>query len=231
NYMIGNVYLNQGESDSAIKHYQKAAALEPDSANYHFALGNALSQARQIDESILEYKKALEIKPDYAEADNNLAYTLLQNGRVAEAITYFQQAVKIEQSYEAYYNLGYAYRQNGMAAQAVDCYRQAIKLQPQFLPAQLNLAWTLATWPDASIRNGNEAVALAGKANQLANGTDPKALRVLAAAYAETDRFPEAVAAAKRALALMLAQSNPANELQAEIQLYQKNSPLRTTGN
>ncbi len=163
NWLDGNVYLGEDQMDKAIKCFKTATTFDPQSASFHLALGNALSRAGQADESILEYKKALEIKPDYAEADNNLAYTLLQNGRVAEAITYFQQAVKIEQSYEAYYNLGYAYRRNGMAAQAVDCYRQALELQPQFLPAQLNLAWTLATWPDASVRNGNEAVAWPGK--------------------------------------------------------------------
>jgi len=228
---LGFCYLQKGHLDEAIAQYQSAVKLRPDDADYHKGLANALSRAGRADESILEYKKALEIKPDYAEADNNLAYTLLQSGRVAEAIKYFQQTVEIEQSYEAYYNLGYAYRRNEMAAQAVDCYRQALKLQPQFLPAQLNLAWTLATWPNASVRNGNEAVTLTGKANQLANGTDPKILRTLAAAYAETGRFPEAVATAKQALALTPAQSNLANELQVEIQLYQKNSPLRTTGN
>jgi tetratricopeptide (TPR) repeat protein len=231
NWFDGNVFLNEGQTDKAIKCFKTATTLDPQSASFHFALGNALSRAGQSDKSVLEYQRALEIKPDYAEADNNLAYTLLQSGRVAQAITYFQQAVKIEQSYAAYYNLGYAYRLNGMAAQAMDCYRHALELQPQFTPAQINLAWMLATWPDASLRNGNQAVALAGKASQSANGMDPKILRTLAAAYAEAGQFAEAVATAKQALALVPAQSNLANKLQAEIQLYEKNSPLRTTGN
>jgi tetratricopeptide (TPR) repeat protein len=230
-FMIGNVYMNQGQPDSAVEHYQKAVALDPGSADYHFSLGNALSRARQIDESVLEYKRALEIKPDYAEANNNLAYTLLQSGQVADAITYFQQAVKIQPTYEAYYNLGYAYRLNGMAKEAMDCYRQALGVQPNFLPAQMSLAWMLATWPEESVRNGSEAVALGEKMNQLANGTDPKILRTLAAAYAEAGRFPEAVTAAKQALALAPAQSRLADELSAEIQLYQNNSPLHTKGN
>jgi tetratricopeptide (TPR) repeat protein len=230
-YNLGYCYVQVGRLDDAIAQYQIAVELRPDSAAYHNALGNALSRAGQTDEAVLEYQKALKIKPDYAEADNNLAYTLLQNGRVSEAIAYFQQAVKIGKSYEAYYNLGYAYHLNGMAKEATDCYRQALELQPQFMPAQTGLAWILATWPDASIRNGNEAIALAEKANEPAKGTNSKILRTLAAAYAEEGRFPEAIAAAKQALPLASAQSNLANELQAEIQLYQKNSPLRTTGN
>jgi Flp pilus assembly protein TadD len=229
-YITGNSFVNRGKWDEATGYFKKASLLDPGSATFHFALANALSRTGQADDAIVEYQKALAIKPDDAEADNNLAYTLLQSGRVAEAITYFQRAVKIEQNYEAYYNLGYAYRLNGMAAQAMDCYRQALKLQPQFRPAQINLAWMLATWPDASLRNGNQAVALAGKASQSAHGMDPKILRTLAAAYAEAGQFTEAVATAKQALALVSPQSNVASGLQAEIQLYEQNSPLRTTG-
>jgi tetratricopeptide (TPR) repeat protein len=230
NYITGNYFMNEGKLDEAIGYFKKALVMDPGTATLHFALANALSRAGQTDEAVLEYQKALEIKPDYAEADNNLAYTLLRNGQADEAITYFQQAVKVEQSYQAYYNLGYAYHLNGMAKEATDCYRQALELQPQFMPAQTGLAWILATWPDASIRNGNEAIALAERVNELAKG-DPKVLRILAAAYAETSQFPKAAATAKQALALTPAQSNSANELQAEIQLYQKNLPLRTTGN
>jgi tetratricopeptide (TPR) repeat protein len=145
----------------------------------------------------------LEIKPDDAEADNNLAYTLFQSGRAAEALPYFQQAVKIEQSYEAYYNLGYAYRLNGMAKEAISCYRHAIELQPLFLPAQTSLVWILATWPDASVRNGSDAIVLAEKASELSDGKDPRILRTLAAVYAEAEHFPEAITAAKQALALV----------------------------
>lgn len=231
NYISGNFFMNRGQLDRAADYFKKAVALDHGSAVYHFALANALSRSGRIDASVLEYKKALEIKPDYAEAANNLGYTLIQNGRVADSIVYFQQAVKIEQSYEAYYNLGYAYRRNGLAAQAIACYRRAMALQPQFLPPQISLAWMLATWPDPSVRNGTEAVALAGRLNQLANGADPKILRTLAAAYAEAGRFPEAVATAKQALAL--AQSNAAleNELQTEVELFQNHSPYRTTSN
>ena len=87
----------------------------------------------------------------------------------------------------------------------------------------------LATWPDPPVRNGGRAVALAGQANQSSKDKDALILRTLAAAYAEAGQFPEALVTAKQALAL--AQSNPelANVLQAEIGLYQTNSPCRST--
>jgi hypothetical protein len=60
-----------------------------------------------------------------------------------------------------------------------------------------NLAWLLATCPDASVRNGARAVELAQQAERLSGGQDPSMLGTLAAAYAEAGRFPEAIAAAQ----------------------------------
>jgi tetratricopeptide (TPR) repeat protein len=302
NYFAGNSLLNRGRVDEAVEHFQKALALQPESAAFHVSLGYAYCQAGRVDESIIQFQKALEIQPDsaevhnglgfslfqmgrvneaithfqralaidpdFAKAHNNLGYILFQMGRMNEAITHFQTALEINPNYaEAHYDLGNcllqigrvdeaivhyrkaielqpsllpayngladAFRQKGMAAEAMACYQKAIELQPQFIPAQINLAWMLATWPEPSVRNGGKAVALAGQANQFSKGKDPLILRTLAAAYAETGRFPEAVLTASQALALAVAQSNPGltNALQTEIGLYQANSPCRSTNN
>ncbi len=233
NYFAGNLYLNQGMTDQAVKRFRYSLTLQPGSESVRFALGNAFSREGRLDDAVLQYQKALEIKPDYAEAQNNLAFILLRLGRVDEAIGHFQKAAAMGQSCQAYYNLGYAYRRNQMATNAVACFQKALELQPNFMPAQISLAWTLATWPDPSLRNGSQAVAVAGQANQLSGGRNPQVLRTLAAAYAETGRFPDAITTAKQAITLATAQANAGltNELQTEIGLYQSNSPCRSTNN
>jgi Flp pilus assembly protein TadD len=92
-----------------------------------------------------------------------------------------------------------------------------------------NLAWVLATGPQASVRNGGRAVELAQQAERLSGGKDPSILGTLAAAYAEAGRFPEAVATAQRALELATAQANlaQAEALRARIGLYRAGSPFR----
>jgi len=62
-----------------------------------------------------------------------------------------------------------------------------------------NLAWVLATCPDAGLRNGPEAVRLAGHACELTHYGRPLFIGTLAAAYAEAGRFPEAVTTAEKA--------------------------------
>jgi tetratricopeptide (TPR) repeat protein len=230
---LGYSLLQKGQVNEAITHFQKAVEINPDYAEAHNNLGYSLLHIGRVDEAITQLQRALEIKPDFAAAYNNLGLSLLQIGRVDEAITQFQRSLEIQQNYSEYYNLGRAFHQKGMAAEAMANYQKAIELQPQFIPAQRNLAWMLATWPEPSVRNGDKAVALAEKANQFSKNKDPLMLRTLAAAYAEAGRFPEAVAMAKQALALAVAQSNTRliKVLPAEIGLYQTNSPCRSVNN
>jgi hypothetical protein len=66
---------------------------------------------------------------------------------------------------------------------------------------RLELAWLLATASDAGARNGAEAVALAEGVCRDLQWKSVRALDVLAAAYAEAGRMPEAIAAMRRGLA------------------------------
>jgi tetratricopeptide (TPR) repeat protein len=62
------------------------------------------------------------------------------------------------------------------------------------------LAWLLATYPDSNARDGAEAVRLAERACALTDRRVPALLATLAAAYAEAEDFPRAVAAGEEAL-------------------------------
>jgi len=90
-----------------------------------------------------------------------------------------------------------------------------------------NLAWLLATSPDASIRDGNRAIELAKEAVRLSRSKDPNYLRTLAAAFAEAGHFGEAKETARQALQEAEGRSNStlANALQDEIALYDLGLP------
>jgi Flp pilus assembly protein TadD len=231
-YFVGNLFFRQGNLNEAIENFSKASTLEPNDAGLRYALANALSKAGRLDESIVQYQKALEIQPDFPEADNNLAFTLLNAGRVDDAIEYFQKASELQKNYQTFYNLACAFRMKKMAPELEANLQKANELQPQFLPAQIDLSWMLATWPDAAVRNGARALAFAENLDR-EHPDDPKILRTLAAAYAETGYFTEAIVTAKRALALAQTQSRPSlvSQLQGEMGLYQSNNPCRSFSN
>ncbi len=228
-YNLGNILLEKGRVDEAITHYQHALQNNPDYSEAHVNLGNALLQKGRMDEAIFHYQHALQIDPDCAPAHVNLGGILLQRGKVDEAIVHFQKALQIKPGFEeAHSSLGNALGQKGRVEEAITQFQQALRLQPNDPEVQNSLAWLLATCPEASLRNGDKAVQLAQRANELAGGKNPVVLRTLAAACAEAGRFSEAVETAQFALRLAEAQSNTklAGALQSEMKLYQARSPF-----
>jgi tetratricopeptide (TPR) repeat protein len=230
-YNLGNTLLQKGRVDEAITQYQKALQIRPDDAKAHNNLGNALLKKGGVDEAITEYQKALQLAPDNAEIHNHLGGALLQKGSIDEAISHFQKALQFKPDYaEAHNNLGNALFQKGNVAEAITHFQKVLQIKPESAEAQNNLAWLLATAPQASLRNGPQAVELTQKANQLAGGKNPIILRTLAAACAETGRFPEAVETAQRALQLAEAQSNSAlaDDIRSQLTLYQAGTPFHS---
>jgi hypothetical protein len=132
-------------------------------------------------------------------------------------------------NYDAFYNLGRYWQHKGQTARAAKYYQRALELQPDSMEACNNLAWLLATCPEASFRDGPLAVTLAKRAEQLAGGGNALVLGTLAAAQAEAGNFAEAIAAAGRARQLASAQTNTAlaNIIDTQERQYRKALPWR----
>ena len=227
---LGIALFQKGQVDAAIAHFQKALAIQPNNAEIYNNFGNALREKGEVDEALSCFQKAVAIAPEFAGAQENLGMILFQKGQVDEAIVHYQKAVAIQPvNAEFQYNLGYAFFLKGEARGAVAHYQRSLELQPQNAIAGKNLAWILATCPEASVRNGRKAVELAEQAARLSGGTNSIFIGTLAAAYAEAGRFSEAVEMAQRARQLAAAQNNAAlvDVLQMQIGLYQAGSPFR----
>ena len=227
---LGVAFFQQGQLDPAIEFYHQALAFAPDNAEAHYNLGNALLQKGAVNEAVAEWQKALAIEPGNAMAHKNLGMVAAQQGRMDEAIAHWQKTVALQpDDADTHRNLGVALFKKGQAEEAIVHWQKALDLDPKQVRTRINLAWVLATWPVASVRNGARALELARQADQLSGGDNPLVLRTLAAAYAETGQFPEAEATAQKALALALAQNNSemAAALQTQLKLHQAGSPCR----
>jgi tetratricopeptide (TPR) repeat protein len=234
---LGNALLQKGNVDEAISHYQKALQIKPDYAEVCYNLGNALLQNGQADEAIAQFRTALGLQPDFTAARNNLGdalinfgHVLFQQGQMNQAIAPLQEGLQIRPDNVGAYNcLGFIFLRQGRAGEAVGNFQKALELQPNNADAHKYLAWMLAACPDASVRNGAQAIGLAQQAEQLSGGKDPAIITILAAAYAEAGRFPDALTTAQKALALATAQTNTAvvNALRVQIKCYQAGSPFR----
>ena len=204
--------------------------INPDFAEAHNNLGAALAKTEHVDEAMAEYQKALEIDPNFALAHNNLGFLLAHHGRFDEAIAHFQRAWELKPDYaNAHNNLGIAQSQREGILKALAGRRESLRSRPDNVALLNDIAWTLATNPNASIRKGAEAIELAQRAVQLSDGREPAVVGTLAAAYAEAGRFSEAVQTARQALELATQQNNPslAESIKAKIPLYEAGIPFR----
>jgi len=132
---------------------------------------------------------------------------------------------------DAHTSLGNALLQKGALREAIAQYETALTLTPEDPHSRNNVAWVLATASDSSIRDGARAVGFAQEAVQLSGGREPLFLRTLAAAYAESGRFSEAIAVAQQAAVIANMQAKPdmAKRLDKDLVLFRGNLPLRET--
>lgn len=145
------------------------------------------------------FRHALQVTSNNFVAENNLALALLDDRNFGEANEHLQKGLKIKPTLGLYTTLASLDLKVGNTSGAVQAYRDALRLKPDASGILNNLAWTLATSSDESVRNGTEAVELAERACKLSQFNQPLFIGTLAAAYAEAGRFPDAISTAQRA--------------------------------
>jgi tetratricopeptide (TPR) repeat protein len=193
-------------------------------------LGQAIHEKGNVEEAIVHFQNALRIDPSQASVHSALGVALLEMGRPQQSLAYLERALEIDPNdADAHYNYGNTLLQLGRAREAVTQYSRALELNRDDVEAQNNLAWVLATCPDAAVRNGLQAVAIAERADSLTMRKSPVIGATLAAAYAECGRFADAVKTAERAFQLASAEGNQsrANSIRAQIELYRTASAFR----
>jgi tetratricopeptide (TPR) repeat protein/membrane protease YdiL (CAAX protease family) len=117
----------------------------------------------------------------------------------------------------------------GNYALALNDYNHAIAEAGTDWKAANDASWLLSTCPDAKVRDGKRALALAKKACDSSGWQDGDVLDTLAAALAETGDFAQAVTWQERAIELNKARSPSADqkEEEARLDLYRKGQPYR----
>ena len=220
---MGALLADQGKLDEALAHYFRAIQLNPEYAEAHNNLGVALKEQERFNEAVAHYSKALRIKPNYAQAHYNLGGLLADQGKLDEAIAHYYEALRIKPDYaNARVQLAMAFMQKGQTDKAIHQYRTALHFRPDWPEVLNNLAWILATHEDPEFRDGVQALQLAQKACELTHHKEANFLDTLAAAYAETDQFDQALHTAQiaRQMALAAGQVEMARVMEKRMQLF-----------
>jgi tetratricopeptide (TPR) repeat protein len=236
---LGYLCADRGELDKAISHFESAARIRSGKTDPHYDAGSAFMQMNladtlategRSDEAMAHYEEAIRLQPYYADAYYNRGNVLFAKGRTDEAIADWERTLQLRpDDAEAHTCLGNAFLRQGSLKEAIAQYEIAVALAPDDPHSRNNIAWTLATSSDDSIRDGAKAVGFAQQAVALSGGREPQFLRTLGAAYAETGRFTEAIGAARQAAAIanMQGKRRLAMSLEKDLVLYRANLPLR----
>jgi len=226
----GVILAAQGRLEEAIVYFRKAVEIEPTCAEAHYDWGVALMQLGRFGDALGHFKTAVEILPDYDLAYYHWGVTLSLLGKPEEAAVRFKRAIEVNPDYApAYVDYGAVLSQLGKVDEAVVSYRKAIQIDAEDVKAHNNLAWLLATYPEARVRDGKEAVRLAQVACERTKHGEAGHLDTLAAAYAEVGSFAEAVETAGKAveLASSTGQDALAEIIRGRLRLFEAGRPYR----
>jgi spermidine synthase len=123
-------------------------------------------------------------------------YSVLKN--VEEALRYFNEALRIDPlNADVNYDLALFLSKLGRTTDTIKHYSEALRLNPYYIDAANNLAWIYSTHENPKFRDGEKAVKLAERVSEISGRSDPSLLDTLAAAYAETGRFKQALQTAR----------------------------------
>ena len=177
--------------------------------------------------------RLFKVAPDQTEDARlfHTALTLAARGQIEGAERAFRSALALvaapaQASFCGF--AGEAAYEQGAHPLALKMLRRGLELRADAGMANLT-AWILATSPDASIRDGNAALALVRPLAQR-DPNDPLVASTIAATYAELGRFDEAVAAADRALQAVRragADTRVQSQLQQRLDHYRARRPWR----
>ncbi len=227
---LARLHHTQGRFDVAIEHYQAALQIDSKLAIAHNNLGILLLQKGDVSAGTMQLREALRLKPGNAETEFNLALALNQQEQWSEAAALFKKNLPAHAADpKARQEFARALAHLKKNREAMGEFAAALLLQPDSPDALDGLAWILSTAPAPEHRNGTEAVPIAERACTLTGRGDPLKLKTLAAAYAETGRFPEAIATLRTATDLAAKGNRPelVSECGRMLEHFQRSEPWR----
>ncbi len=254
-YDYGRLLHELGRYEEAAQHLRRSVELMPTDFEAAINLGGVLHQwakqsqtmsdakrSRILDEAWHAAEQARGIDPESDIVYFNMGTIRAEQGKMDEAIAFLRQSIdrctaRVAESNEpvpkqlghVYASLGTAYYKTDKKPEALQAFRQALRLQPDDWHCLGMAAEVAAMNPDPAVRSGIDAVNWAERAVKIKD-QDPHLIAVLAAAYAEAGRFPEAERTGERALKLAVEQEVDAEtikKIQSQIASYHARVPVR----
>lgn len=188
----------------------------------------ALLNLSRWRESTAEFARCLAEEPQNLVARKHHALALFYSGEFDQSLAEWNELIQQQPlSSDSLVYRAMLHSDAGRYHEAEQDLRLALYHAPKSPAALSSLAWLYGTCPDARLRNGSEALSLATQACEQSEWNDGNYLGTLAAAYAECDRFAEAIRWGEQSRSKL----SPEGLASAEVQLalYRSGEPYRSS--
>jgi tetratricopeptide (TPR) repeat protein len=206
--------------------FDRLAQEQREKAEVFYGRGRVQQALERWDQAIADYTEAIRLAPEIAAHYEARGYARSRKRDFDGAVEDYNKAIELDPlSVQTYRLRAGLHADRGEYADAIADYNRAVRLNPNDQALINDRAWMLATCPDATYRNGEQAVADATRACELGQWDVFNRLGTLAASYAEKGDFESAVKWQRECLKL-----SPQRYRQAQmsrLRLYEAGKPYR----
>lgn len=212
------------DNENAIADLNEAIRLDPKNQMAIIARANRYEAVDKADQALADLNAAIKLNPNHY-AIRATYYE--RAGKHTQALADFEKAIQANPG--NYAGRAQYFVRAGDWGKALEDYDKVIESAPSDFNRLAERAWLLATCPDESIRNGEQALADAQAACKKQKWHNT--VSALAAAYAETGDFDSAISAQEEAIELAKG-SGPGliPEFEQRRELYREKKPVRDDG-
>lgn len=218
-----------GNPRAAVPALDEALRLDPALARAHHVLGTLLERAGRDAEAIERFTAAAAHDPGSPETQLRLANALRRTGRFAASLEPYRRVIEGSRpAIEARFGEALALGRLGRHREARDRLEEALALHPDHPALAVALARVLAAAPDAGVRNGRRALAIARAV--VAEHKTTSVAETMAMALAEAGEFAGAIEWQQVAIdvARDAGRGDQAQRMAANLADYRRGRPCRT---
>jgi tetratricopeptide (TPR) repeat protein len=223
------IYQVTKQFSKAIEDLDFAIRKNPNNAEMLATRGICHAQNGDDDKALEDFDAAVKADPKNARAWQLRGSAHAERGEKDAALKDFKEAIGVDPNDPAtYLYRSHLYLVESEPESALQDLEEVMKRAPNFPGAANDYAWTLATNPKDAVRNGRKAVEYATKACHETDYKHAPTVDTLAAAYAESGEWDEAVKWQQEAVELA-EKSHPdeVKGMRERLNLFKERKPYR----